>query len=139
MSIIWLMGGETSHNTTPKLIQMRIPLGNLAGNDEENVSVFASHFKKVLNNHKPTDTILINDIHLQEVVDELGVLTSCTEFISAIQELTNDKSPGLNGVASYTHVDVPFTRLNQRRLPALTSARPSLKATNFPPSPRQGC
>ena len=42
---------------------------------------------------------MINDIHLREVMDELDDPPPLwTEFISAIQELTNDKSPGLNGV-----------------------------------------
>ena len=36
------------------------------------------------------------------------------------------------------HIDAPFTRLNQKRFPTLTSARPSPKATNFPPVPRWG-
>ena len=66
-----MTGGESSHHTTPKLIQMRLPLENLAENDEENVSVFANHFKKVLNNHKPTDTTVINEIYLREVMVEL--------------------------------------------------------------------
>ena len=92
------MGGETSHHTTPKLIQMRLPSGNLTENDEENVSAFANHFKKVLNNHKLTEKIGINDIHLQEVMGELDVPPLWTEFISAIQELTDEKSPSLNGV-----------------------------------------
>ena len=50
---------------------MRLPSGNLAENDEENVSVFVNHFKKVLNNHKLTDTTVINEIHLREVMEEL--------------------------------------------------------------------
>ena len=77
---------------------MRPPSGIHAENDKENVSVFANHFKKVLNNHKPTDTIVINDIHLREVMGELDVLPLWTEFIGDIQELTNYKSPGLKGV-----------------------------------------
>ena len=62
-----LTGGESSHHTSPKVIQTRLPSGNLAENDEENVSVFANHFKKVLNNHKPTDTTVINEINLRVV------------------------------------------------------------------------
>jgi len=72
------MGGETSHNTAPKLIQPRTPSGSPTENDEENVSVFASHFKKILNNHKPTDKIVLNDIHLLEIMGELDVPTSWT-------------------------------------------------------------
>ena len=70
-SIRRLTGGESSHHASPKIIQMRLPSGNLADNDEENVSVFANHFKKVLNNHKPTDTTVINEIHFREVMEEL--------------------------------------------------------------------
>ena len=77
---------------------MRLPQGSLTENDEEIFSVFASYFKKLLNNHKPTDKIVINDIHLREVMGELDVPPSWTGFISAIQELTNDKYPGINGV-----------------------------------------
>ena len=55
-----LTGGNSSHHTSTKLIQMRLPSPNLAENDEENFSVFANHFKKVLNNHKMTDTTVIN-------------------------------------------------------------------------------
>ena len=98
MSIIRLMGGETSHHTIPKLIQMRIPSWSLAENDKENFSVFSSPLKKTLNNHKPTEKIVINKIRLWEVMGELDVPPSWTEIIGAIQELTNDKSPGLNGV-----------------------------------------
>ena len=47
---------------------MRLTSGNLAENDEENVSVFANHFKKVLNQHKMTDTTVTNEINLREVM-----------------------------------------------------------------------
>ena len=62
-----LTGGESSHHISPKVIEMRLPSGNLAENDKENVSVFANHFKKVLNNHKTTDTTVINEIKLRQV------------------------------------------------------------------------
>ena len=97
-SIRRLKKGESSHHTPPKLIQMRLPSGNLVENDEENVSLFANHFKKVLNNHKLIDTTVINEIDLREVMEELDDPPLWTENICAIQELTNDKSPGLNGV-----------------------------------------
>ena len=76
---------------------MRLPSGNLAENDKGNVSVFANHFKKVLNNHKTTDTIVINKINLREVMGELDDPPLWIEYICAIQELTNEKSPGING------------------------------------------
>ena len=66
-----LIGGKSSHHTSPKVTQMRLPSGNLTENDKENVSVFANHLKKVLNNHKTTDTTVINEINLHEVMEEL--------------------------------------------------------------------
>ena len=71
MSIRRLTGRESSHHTSPKVIQMRFPSGNLSKKDKENVSIFANHFKKVLNNHKMTDTTVINEISLREVMGEL--------------------------------------------------------------------
>ena len=50
---------------------MRLPSGNLTENDEENVSVFANNFKRVLNNHKTTDTTVTSEINLREVMEEL--------------------------------------------------------------------
>ena len=46
LSIRRLTGGESSHHFATKLIQMRLPSVILTENDEENVSVFAKHFKK---------------------------------------------------------------------------------------------
>ena len=70
-SIGRLTGGKLSHHTSTKLIQMRLPSGHIAENGKENVSVFANHFKKVLNNHKPTDTTVINEINVREFMEEL--------------------------------------------------------------------
>ena len=97
-SIGRLTGGESSHHTSPKVIQMRLSSGNISENDEENVSLFANHFKKVLNNHKPTDKTVINKINLRGVMEELDDPSLWTEYTCAIQELNNDKSPGINGV-----------------------------------------
>ena len=77
---------------------MRLPSGNLAENDEENVNVFANQFKRVLNNHKTTDTTVINEINLRGFIEELDDPPLWTEYICAIQELTNDKSSGISGV-----------------------------------------
>ena len=70
-SIGKMKGGKLSHYTSPKVIQIRLLSGNLVENDEESVRMFAIHFKKVLNNHKPTDTTVINEVHLREVMEEL--------------------------------------------------------------------
>ena len=44
------------------------------------------------------DTTVINEINLREVMGELYDPPLWKEYISAIHELTNDKSTGLNGV-----------------------------------------
>ena len=80
-----LMGGDTSHHTATILIQMRLPSGRLAENSKENGSVFVSHFKKVLNNHKPTDKAVINNIDLREVIREIDIPPSWREFICSIK------------------------------------------------------
>ena len=92
-SIGRLTGGESSHHTSPKLMQMRIPSGNLAENDEERFSVFANHFNKILNNHKPKDTTV-----KKRSWKNLTTPPLWTEYICAIQEFTHDTSPGINGV-----------------------------------------
>ena len=84
------------HHSAPTLIQMRLPSGQLAEIDEENVSVFVIHFKKVLNNHKPKDREVVNDIDLRKVMSVLHVPPSWAEFTSALTELTNNKAPALN-------------------------------------------
>ena len=72
--------------------------GELATTNGENVWVFAGHFGKVLNDMKPTDTSVINGIHLCKAMQELDSPPECSEFIIAVVELTNNKAPGLNGV-----------------------------------------
>ena len=93
-----LSKGERSHHSAPSTIQMRMPSGELATTDEENVRVFSAHFGKVLNDLKDTDNIVIDDIILREVSTELDSTPEWTDLIIAVVELTNDKSPGLNNV-----------------------------------------
>ena len=77
---------------------MRMASGELATTDKENVRVFAGHFVKVLNDMKPTNTSVINVIHLRKAMKELDSPPEWAEFIIAVVELTNDNIPGLNGV-----------------------------------------
>ena len=87
-----------SHDLAPTLIQMRLPSGQLVENEKYNVSGFASHFKRLLNNQKPTDRKLINDTDSRKVMRELDLPPSWSDFTSAIMELTNNKAPGINGI-----------------------------------------
>ena len=77
---------------------MRLPSGDLAETDEDNSKVFVKHFGKVFNNKKSIKNNAMNNINSREVMNELDVPPSWKEFTEAAKDLTNDKSPGLNGV-----------------------------------------
>ena len=68
----------------------------LATTDEENVKVFLIHFGKVLNDMKPTNDSVINEIQLQDTLTELYTPPEWEELTIAVTELTNDKYQGLN-------------------------------------------
>ena len=68
---------EKAHHTSPKLFQMRLPLGYLAETDEDNAKVFVKHFGKVLNNKKSINNNVLNNINSREVMNELDVPPSC--------------------------------------------------------------
>ena len=70
----------------------------LATTDAENASVFGPHFHRVFNNHRPIDWPVLDKINQREVMDELYQTISWDEIKKATTKLTNDKSPGLNGV-----------------------------------------
>ena len=58
--------GGKSHHSAPKTIHMRLPSGELAECDEDNMRVFADNFTKVLNNQKNTDNEVVKIIWLRE-------------------------------------------------------------------------
>ena len=64
----------------------------------ENASVFGPHFHRLFNNHRPIDWPVLDNIKQIEVMDELDQHISWDEIKKYTTELSNDKSPGLNGV-----------------------------------------
>ena len=64
---------------------MKLPYGKLAENDEENVSIFTNHFRKVLNNHKPMDNYVIQEIHLREVMHKLDYIPTWEEYALVVK------------------------------------------------------
>ncbi len=52
-----LTGGKTAHHTTNLNMSMRLENSELASNARKNMSVFGVHFHKVLNNHRPVNTL----------------------------------------------------------------------------------
>ena len=65
--------GKKAHHTSLKIIQMRLPLGDISETDKYNAQVFAKHFGKVLNNKKSIHNNVLNDIDSREVMSELYV------------------------------------------------------------------
>ena len=72
-------------------MHVKLPSGELATTDKENMKTFSFHFGKVLNDMKPTDESVINKIQLQDTLTELDTPPEWAEFTIAVTELTNDK------------------------------------------------
>ena len=77
---------------------MRLPSGDLAETDEDNAKVSTKHFGKVLNNKKIIHNNVLNNINSREVMYELDSPPSWKYFTEAVNDITNYKYPGLNGV-----------------------------------------
>ena len=71
-------------------MHVKLPSGELATTDKENMKLFSVHFGKVLNDMKPTDESVINKIQLQDTLTELDTPPEWAEFTIAVTELTND-------------------------------------------------
>ncbi len=59
-NICILTGGETAHHKTNLNMSMRLKNGKVASDAKENMSVFGMHFHKVLNNHRPVDSTVLD-------------------------------------------------------------------------------
>ena len=58
---IWLLtGSETAHHKTNTNMAKRIDNGDLAFNAKDNMSIFNMHFRKLLNNHRPVDSPVLD-------------------------------------------------------------------------------
>ena len=55
--------------------------------DEDNVKVFSIHFGKVLNDTKPNNDSVINEIQLQDTLTGLDTPPECAEFNITVTEL----------------------------------------------------
>ena len=73
--ICLLSDGERCHHSTSKVIQIKFPV-DIQPKTVKNATVFAKYLKIVLNNHKPTDETVRNNIELQEVMRELKNTTN---------------------------------------------------------------
>jgi len=105
-----LNSGEESHHSTPRVTQMRMSCGRLAENNE-NLKVFAGHFKKALNSNQLNHDAALSDIMRKEVMVELDAPPKWTEFKKAVMELTNNKVPCLNGISPNVFKAMPNQNL----------------------------
>ncbi len=93
-----LTGGETAHHKSNINMAMRLENGDLASNARENMSVFGSHFHKVLNNHRPVDHTVLNLLPQKPCMTMIDKPITFAEVKRAINKLKKGKAPGLNGI-----------------------------------------
>ncbi len=93
-----LTGGETAHHMTTINMAIKMEDGTLVSNAKENMSVFGMHFHKVLNNHRPFDTTVLDLIQQKPSLNAINTPITFREVKAAINKLEKGKSPGLNGI-----------------------------------------
>jgi hypothetical protein len=90
--------GNTVNHVQPKKMALRLPNGERAKNDKENMSIMHPHCMRVFNNHKIVSPQALDLLTQREQVTSLDNPITWKEFMKAITGLKNDKSPGLNGI-----------------------------------------
>jgi hypothetical protein len=94
-----LMGGKSAHHNKIKNMAMRLPDGRLAKNAAENMSVMYPHFQRVFNNHRPTNSTILELVPQQRTMWELNDPITWDEFSRADRKLKNGKATGLTNVS----------------------------------------
>jgi hypothetical protein len=97
-NICILTGGETDHHKMTINMAMKMEDATLGSNTKENMSVFGMHFHKVLNNHRPVDTTVLDLIQQKPCLNAINMPITFREVKAAINKLKKGKSPGLNGI-----------------------------------------
>jgi hypothetical protein len=77
---------------------MKLESRDLASNAKENMSVFGMHFHKVLNNHRPVDSSVLNLIKQKPCLTAIDATITFKKVKHAINKLEKGKAPGLNGI-----------------------------------------
>ena len=96
--ICLLIKGESAHHQRRPTMAMQLPDGTRASNAADNMSVFASHFQRVYNNHRSVDFAYADHIPQRRILWELNDPITWDEFMKAVKKLKNTKAPGLTGV-----------------------------------------
>ena len=93
-----LVGGKKSHLIKPVVMRLRLPNGELASTNKQNVSVMGPHLSKVHSNHRPVTWEVTDDIEQRDTVPDIDHSIKWEEIKLVIAKLANEKSHGLNGV-----------------------------------------
>jgi hypothetical protein len=93
-----LTKGKSAHHQRQPTMAMRLPDGTQATNASDNMSVFAPHFQRVYNNHRPVDLRFVEQVPQRRTLWELNDPITWEEFIKAVKKLKNAKALGLTGV-----------------------------------------
>jgi len=86
-SICTLTGGKTAHHTSNINTAVRLKNGDLASNARENMSVFGTHFHKVLNNHCPIDHTVLDLLEQKPCMTSIDNLITFAKVKQAINKL----------------------------------------------------
>jgi hypothetical protein len=87
-----------AHHKMTINMAMKMENGTLASNAKENISVFGMHFHKVLNNHRPVNTTVLNLIQQKPRLNAIDAPITFRGVKAAINKLKKGKSLGLNSI-----------------------------------------
>ena len=106
------LGNKINHQKT-KTMALKLPNGQRAKTDKENMSVFRPHCIKIFNNHRIVSPEALNFIKRRETYAELDNPITWEEFKAAVNGMKNDKSPGANGVTAEAFKAMNTTNLQE--------------------------
>jgi hypothetical protein len=90
------LGNKINHKK--KTMALKLPNGQSAKTDKENMSIFRPNCIRIFNNHRIVLQEALDFIKKQETYAELDNPITWEEFKTAVNGMKNDKSPGANGV-----------------------------------------
>jgi hypothetical protein len=96
--ICLLTKGDSAHHQRRTTMAMYLSDETCATNSSENMSVFAPHFQRVYNNHRPVYPCFVEHVTQQRMLWELNDPITWEEFTKAVKKLKNAKAAGLTGV-----------------------------------------
>jgi hypothetical protein len=106
------LGNKITHQKI-KTMALKLPNGQRAKTDKENMSAFRPHCIKIFNNHRIMSPEALNFIKRRETYAELDNPITWEEFKAAVNGMKNDKSPGANGVTAEAFKAMNKTNLQE--------------------------